>query len=234
MSRIPLRLILAIVVTALSLTLLIWSLSSPARAIRRQSIQPTQMQLPTPLAVATQSAAQPLPAVPETRSLSVDYPLAIRAGEADRMRLTVEMDKQAQAAGIPNVYDTHDVLAEARLEMGGMQVRPPDTVSEPLFPGQSVTFFWSVLPTETGRFKGTLWFYLRFVPKNGGPEVRQAISAQEIEIESTTLFGLRAEAARGLGLAGAFFSTLLDLPFLIDALKWLWKKCVGLFKPIQR
>jgi hypothetical protein len=230
-SRIPLRLTLAIAVTALSLTLLAWSLPPPTRAIRRQSIQPTQMQLPTPLAVATQSVAQPLPAVPETRSLSVDYPPAIRAGEADLVRLTVEMDKQV--VGIPNVYDTHDVLAEARLEMGGIQVRPPDTVSEPLLPGQSVTFFWSVQPNETGRFKGTLWFYLRFVPKNGGPETRQAISAQEIEIESTTLFGLRAEAARGLGLAGAFFSTLLDLPFLIDALKWLWKKCAGLFKSIH-
>lgn len=231
MSRIPLRLILAIAVTALSLTLLTWSLSTPARAIRRQSIQPTQMQLPTPLAAATQSAAQQPLAVPETRSLSVDYPPAIRADEADRVRLTVETDRQV--AGIPSVYDTHDVLAEARLEMGGVQVRPPDTVSEPLLPGQSVTFFWSVQPNEAGRFKGTLWFYLRFVPKDGGPEVRQAISAQEIEIESTTLFGLRAEAARGLGLAGVFVSALLDLPFLIDALKWFWKKCAGLLKPIR-
>ncbi|MGC1379176.1 MAG: hypothetical protein WA821_23300 [Anaerolineales bacterium] len=227
MSRIPLRLILAIAVTAFSLTLLTWSLSTPARAVRRQIIQPTQMQLPTPPAAATQSAA----AVPEMRSLSIDYPPVIRADEADRVRLTVEMDRQV--AGIPSVYDTHHVLAEARLEMGGIQVRPPDTVSEPLLPGQSVTFFWSVQPNEAGRFKGTLWFYLRFVPKDGGPEVRQAISAQEIEIESTTLFGLRAEAARGLGLVGVFVSALLDLPFLIDALKWFWKKCAGLLKPIR-
>ena len=218
MSRIPLRLILAIVVTALSITLLIWSLSPPAHIVRRQSIQPTQMQLPT------QPAAPQRSAVPETRSLSIDYSPAIRVDETDQVRLTVEMDKQA--VDIPSVYDTHDVLAEARLEMGGIQVRPPDTVSEPLLPRQSVTLFWSVNPNEAGRFKGTLWFYLRFIPKNGGPESRQTISAQEIEIEATTFFGLQTEAARWLGMVGVFVSSLVDLPILIDALKRLRKRAL--------
>jgi hypothetical protein len=48
MSRSPVRLILAIVFTLASLTLLLWSLWPPERTIRRQFIQPTEMQLPTP------------------------------------------------------------------------------------------------------------------------------------------------------------------------------------------
>jgi len=140
------------------------------------------------------------------------------------VRLTLEAGDQAQAPGIPTIYDNDDVLAEARLEMAGMGVRPADTVSEPLLPGQRVTFFWSVHPSQVGRFTGTLWFYLRFVPKNGGPERRQAILAQNIEIESSALFGLQAETARWLGLAGIFISSLFGFSFFIGAFKWLWKK----------
>lgn len=179
------------------------------------------------------------PAVPERRMLTLEFPPSIRAGDSDLVRLTLAVDEQgnltptALTAGnvtrgeivsIPNVYDTHNVLAEARLDMAGVEVRPPDTVSEPLLPGQTATFFWSVSPTEVGSFKGTVWFYLHFVPKDGGQESRQALSAQVIEIESTALLGIQAGQARLLGLAGTFLSSILGLPFLEGMLKWLWKK----------
>ena len=206
MSRLPIRLILTIVLAALSLTLLTWGLSPPARSAYRQSVQPARSGLQ------------------EVRLLDLDVPVTIRAGEVDQVHLTLEPGALAQLASDPDVYTTHDVLAEARLDLEGMEISPLGTISEALFPGQRVTFFWSVRPSEVGRFKGTAWFYLRFVPKNGGPERRQAISAQAIEIESSTLFGLQAEPARQLGLAGVFISSLLGFSFLMDALKWLRKR----------
>lgn len=198
-------------------------------------------------ASATQEVPQPTealtvplpPAVPETRMLTLEFPPAIRAGDADIVRLTLEVDQagnltptaetegnviHGQTIVIPNVYATHNVLAEARLDMAGLDIRPSDLASEPLLPGQSVTFFWSVHATEIGHFKGTVWFYLRFVPKDGGPETRETLSAQAIEIDSTTLFGFRAEQARWLGVLGTFISSLLGLPFLEQILRWLWKK----------
>jgi hypothetical protein len=106
-------------------------------------------------------------------------------------------------------------------------VRPSGTVSETLLPGQKVTFYWSIKPEEIGNYKGTVWFYLHFVPKAGGIESRQALSAQTIEINSTALFGLKAGVARWLGLAGTFLGSILGFPFLEQTLKWIWKRIRG-------
>ncbi len=202
---------------------------------------------PAPVPLSTQAALVPaevipvqaLPAVLETRMLTLEFPAAIRAGDSDVIRLTLEVDAlgnltpTAAAAGnvtrgelvsIPNVYDTHNVLAEARLDMAGMEVRPADTVSEPLLPGQTATFFWSVRPTDVGTFRGTVWFFLRFIPKDGGQESRQTLSAQMIEIEANSFLGIAAGPARWLGMAGMFVSSVLGLPFLEQALKWLLKR----------
>jgi hypothetical protein len=194
----------------------------------------------TRMAVPTQAQTVELPpAVPETRMLTLEFPPSIRAGDADVVRLTLEVDDrgnltptvsvegnvtQGQVIVIPNVYETHNVLAEARLDLAGVDVRPSETTSETLLPGQKVTFFWSVKPGDIGNFKGTVWFYLHFVPKAGGVESRQALSAQTIEINSTALFGVKAGLARWLGLAGTFIGSILGFPFLEQVLRWFWKR----------
>jgi hypothetical protein len=197
----------------------------------------------TRVAVPTQSQVVELPpAIPETRMLNLEYPPSIRAGVSDVIRLTLEVDDlgnltptisvagnltQGQVVIIPNLYETHNVLAEARLDLAGVDVRPSETISETLLPGQKVTFFWSVKPEEVGNYKGTVWFYLHFVPKASGVESRQALSAQTIEINSTALFGIKAGVARWLGLAGTFLGSILGFPFLEQALGWVWKRVRG-------
>ena len=191
---------------------------------------------PTP----TESISVPAsPAIPETRLLTLEFPPSIRYGDSDLVRLTLAMDTQGnltptavtkgnstqgQILNVPNLYDTHTVLAEARLDMAGVDVRPPGQIGEPLLPGQTVTFFWSVAPRDVGTYRGTVWFYLHFYPKTGGQDTRQALSAQPIEIESTSLFGLQATPARWLGVVGTFISSLLGLPFLDELLKRIWKR----------
>jgi len=190
-------------------------------------------------AATTLPTAAPQPAIQETRRLVLEWPPVIRAGDADTVRLTLEMDENGnltptaeieghvtsgQTITIPNLYDTHNVVAEARLDMAGMQVVPSETASQPLRPGQSVTFYWSVRSAEAGKFRGVVWFYLRFVPLAGGSESERAISAQTIEIEVVSFMGLKAGPARLLGVAGAFLSSVLSVPFLEDVLRWLWKR----------
>jgi hypothetical protein len=195
--------------------------------------------------VAAPTAAQVIelpPAITEIRMLTLEFPPKIRAGDSDVVRLTLEVDDngnltptvltegnvtRGEVIIIPNLYDSHNILAEARLDMAGVDIRPSETISETLLPRQKITFYWSVLPADVGRYKGTVWFYLRFIPKASGMESRQALSAQTIEIEATTFFGLRANPARWLGIAGTFISSVLGLPFLETILKWLWKRLRG-------
>ena len=212
MKRVPLRLIVSSSIAILSVTLLIWGVVAPQRTTRHQVIRPEQMQLPSGQSV------------PETRLLTLEYPVAIRNGDADRLRLTVEVQEPATAVGIANVYETHQIFAETRLEMTGMNVIPAGTVSEPLVPGQNVSFFWSVRPGEIGSAQGTTWLYLRFVPKDGGPEIRQPVSAQTIEIESVTFVGVHASAARPLGVLGVFVSAVLGFSYLVEGARWVAKK----------
>jgi hypothetical protein len=196
--------------------------------------------LATRVAVPTSARQVHLPpAVPERRMLTLEFPPRIRAGDSDIVQLTMEVDEQGnltptvtsagnsvegEAVNIANVFETYYVLAEARLDMAGVDVRPAVMVSETLLPGQKVTFFWSVLPDEVGKFKGTVWFYLHFFPKAQGSESRLALFAQPIEIEATSFLGLKANPTRWLGFSGALLSSLLGFPFLEKILIGFWKR----------
>ncbi|MBN2386171.1 MAG: hypothetical protein JXB85_04070 [Anaerolineales bacterium] len=192
----------------------------------------------------TVAAVQPtpptqLPAILETRRLTLEWPPFVRAGDADVIRLTLEVDAgghltptaeyethtiTGQAVEIPNLYDTHTVLAIARLDMAGLEVAPPGQVSEALRPGRSVTFYWSIRPAEVGQYRGTVWFLLRFIPLDGGPESERALAALPIEVEAISFYGLKAGPARWLGAIGAFFGGVLGMPFLEDIARWLFDR----------
>jgi hypothetical protein len=199
----------------------------PTPALTQEAIFPTETGLP------------PQPAVAESRMLTVEFPPQIRAGDSDLIRLTLDVDElgnltataetagnvtQGEVVQIPNIYETHNIVAEARLDMAGVQINPSGAISEPLRPGQTVTYYWSVRAEDVGIYRGTLWFYLRFVPLDGGAEQRQALSAQKIEIEAVNFFGLKAQPARFLGAAGTVVSAILGMPFLEGILKWLWRR----------
>src|SRR5215213_467262 len=109
--------------------------------------------------IAPETTAQP--ALPERRRLTLEFPPQIRVGDSDLVRLTLEVDDlgnitpTAEMEGnvvggevveLPNLYESHHIIAEARFDIAGMEVRPPELVSEALSPGNSVTFRWSVRP----------------------------------------------------------------------------------------
>jgi len=125
---------------------------------------------------------------------------------------------------IPNLYETHTVIVQARLDLAGVEVSPPGETSAQLVPGQTVSFFWSVSPREAGTFRGTLWMHLRFVDKVSGEESQRPILAQTVEIQGANLIGLSGNAARTTGLIGSVAGTIIGFPFLQDILKFLWKR----------
>ncbi len=193
---------------------------------------PTQSGLPVPENTIP-------PAIQESRRLTLEYPPEIRLGDTDVVRLTLEVDDlgnitpTAQIEGnlvtgstveIPNLYDTHNVTAEARFDMAGPLITPSDLISEPLLPGQSVTFYWSIRPQEAGNYRGTVWLSLRFVDKLNGEETQKVLSAQQVQIEATTFLGLKADTARAAGGVGSIVAGILGFPFADDILKFLWDR----------
>ncbi|RPJ22271.1 MAG: hypothetical protein EHM33_23955 [Chloroflexi bacterium] len=202
------------------------------------SVQPTES---SPSALPTQvvPAFTPQPAIPERRRLTLELPPRIRAGDSDVVRLTLEVDDlgnitpTAQSGGnvvtgevieIPNLYESHHVVAEARFDIAGMEVRPTELISEPLAQGTSATFYWSIRPPEVGVYRGTIWLYLRFVDKSNGAESRKTVSAQIVEIEAVNLLGLSGEFARATGVVGSIVGTVLGFPFFGDILKFIFKR----------
>ncbi len=210
-------------------------------AATRPALQPTQ-EFPS----ATESppfpispTSQPQPAIPERRYLTLEFPPRIRAGDSDIVRLTLEVDDlgnvmpTAEVGGnvitgdvieIPNLYETHHVVAEARFDIAGVEMRPSELVSMSLAQGQSATFFWSIRPQEVGVYRGTIWLYLRFVDKLNGEESRITVSAQIVEIEAVNLFGLSGNFARSVGMIGSVVGAVIGFPFFEDIVKFLFKK----------
>lgn len=172
--------------------------------------------------------------IPEQRLLTLEWPATLRQGDADTVRLSLEVDEEGQLTPsaeieghevkgqpveIPNLYDTHNVIAEARLDLAGMQIVPGPEVSEPLRPGQKVSFYWSVRAEDVGKYRGTLWLHLNFIPRGEGEESRIAVTAQQLEIQVVNLFGLGGTPARLLGGAGALIGSMLGLD---NVAGWVW------------
>jgi hypothetical protein len=178
-----------------------------------------------------------IPAIPERRRLTLEFPPQIRAGDSDVVRLTLDVDDlgnvtpTAQIDGnvvtgevveIPNLYETHNVIAEAKFDIAGVQISPTEIISQTLSQGQSVTFFWSVLPQQVGVYRGTVWFYLRFVDKVSREESQITVSAQIIEIESVNLLGLPANVVRTFGGLGSLVGAVIGFPFLEDIVRFIF------------
>jgi len=200
-------------------------------------VAPVESQvLPTFAVLPTQAPPPtPLPLIPEQRLLVVEWPPVIRTGDTDVILLKLAVDQegnitptaqfgehevQGETVYIPNLYDTHNVVAEARLDLAGMQVVPPDEVIEPMRPGQTVTFSWSVRPESVGDYRGMLWVHLRFVPLDGGEETRRPLTAQVIEIRAVNMLGMGGTAARLAGWVGTVLGSILGLDNIVS---WIWK-----------
>ena len=215
--------------------------AAPPSVIDETAVAPTQPVSFTAVIPTSRPIISPtnIPSIPERRLLALEFPLRIRAGDSDIIRLTLEVDESGNITPtavvegdivtgdvieIPNLYETHHVIAEARLDMAGMQISPPDLTSQTLLPGQTVQFFWSVRHDGVGVYRGTAWLYLRFVDKISGAESRKAVSAQVVDIEAVNLFGIPAKVVRSFGLFGSVIGTVVGFPFFEDIVKFIFKK----------
>jgi hypothetical protein len=152
-------------------------------------------------------------------ALTLLSPPKIRVGEAGVVRLTMDVDvlKNLHPAvgetADSGFYDTHNVITEARFDIPGIPVRPSELISAPVSQGQTAVFYWTLRPAEAGKFRGTIWLYLRLMDKLTGEESRETVSAQIVEIESVKLLGFPINRVRTIGIVGFVTGLFLSLPF---------------------
>lgn len=209
-----------------ALVMLTWMLAGCIAPIERMPT-PTGLfhgsGLPT---AAPQSTPQP--ALLERRYLILEWPLTLREKDSDLIVLTIALDEngtltptvemQGQSSDgtpidIPNIYDTHTLLAVARLDLAGMEAYR-ENIREPLLPGKPAVFRWSIRANEAGTYRGVVWLHLEMAPKAGGAVNEMLLMASPIEIQTITLLGLPGNLARILAGVGLVASTLLGYPFI--------------------
>jgi hypothetical protein len=122
---------------------------------------------------------------------------------------------------ITDVYETHRVMAQARLDLAGIEAVPEVGQSQlqALAPGEEISFYWSIRSDQIAHYSGVVWFSLLYQPLDGGPEREQVISAQSIEIECVNFAGLGGTPARLMGGAGILLGVLLSMDTTADFLK---------------
>lgn len=180
------------------------------------------------------------PALLETRRLTLEFPPKIKAdAESDLIRLTLEVDDlgnitptafyqentvTGEVIQIPDLYATHNVGAESRFDIAGLEVQPTGSVYQPMEQGKPLTFFWSIRADEVGKYRGTIWLHLVFVDRVSGEASRMPISAQIVDIEAVDLFGFSTNFVRTSGVVGSALAVIVGFPFFDDIVKYLWSR----------
>jgi hypothetical protein len=114
------------------------------------------------------------------------------------------------------------MIAEARLDLAGMEVRPDQEISEPLFPGQPLTFFWSVRAVQAGEYQGVAWLHLRLL--TDGEETRLPLSCPGSTPAGADVVGAIGEHRALVEFAWGTLTFLLGFPYLKEVALWLQQK----------
>ena len=199
--------------------------------------------LPTASAeIAPGPAERPAPAITEPRAVELEWPLSVRVGNSDIVRLglvyqpegyltpTAEFEGHETTGApieIPNLYDTHSVSAIARLDSVAFEIDRSGDWEQMLLPGESLGWQWTITPRQAGRQVATLSLHLHFVPKAGGETLQRRIWNRTLTIEASTVFGLPGPIAQTLGVFGSVVGTVLGVPFLEKVLAFIWRRARG-------
>lgn len=152
-----------------------------------------------------------IPASLTARRLRLIFPERVRMGDAAVIRLTFEplfvTDETQEVVSPPR-----NILAEARLEMGGARIEPHSMMTQGLLHGETVGFEWQVMPERPGEYIGTAWFALYYLPQeDDGESARRVLAAQELRFRSEGLIGMPGITVRWIGGVMAVTGCLLML-----------------------
>ena len=159
-------------------------------------------------------AGSQIPAISERRIIVIEQPARLRVLDEDWVVLSLVIDPEAESAtsssSTGNLFETHHVMAVARLEMPQVGAWR-EALREPMRPGRPVHFRWAVRAAEASTARGVVWLSLEFVPQAGGEVENLILLSRPITLQSQAFFGQPAwmgRVAGGLGLAAGLISVL--------------------------
>lgn len=202
--------------------------------VTEEVVLETPLPTPTPSDLAPEVSAPPT--IKETRRLVLEWPPTMRKGDANLIRITLEMDEDGEitptveieghessgiAVTIPDLYDSHIVKVKPQLNLSGIAFSPAVQTEKTLRRGENVSFYWSVHPDAEGDYLGAVSFQLSFIPKDGGQTTTISLSEQIFEIRVKTLGGMSGRTVR---IVGWVFSLLGAIVSLDDIIKFIKKR----------
>lgn len=140
--------------------------------------------------------------LPESRAASLSLPLNLRLEEEARAHLLFSSADSA-SPNLPAAWGECNPVAEARLEIPGLNLRPQGAVREPLTPGKNAVFYWSLYAAQAGEYEGKFWLYLTFFCPAEGQETRLALLSAPFLVRAPAIpwTGARWAGVLLLGLA---------------------------------
>lgn len=167
-----------------SLGLLIWTIS-PGKPHQVKLVQP-------PVSFMSFTIAR--------RPIWIDLPASLRRGEVEIIRLQI---------GAFTVEKAPSVLAEARLELPGVEIQPGEVIETAMRPGQPVTFEWEVKAANTTNLQGTIWVHLSHEGE------RIAVLAYPLVFSERRLLGLSVPIVRWISLISGVIGMIGLYQFII-------------------
>jgi len=144
----------------------------------------------------SQPAAQP-------RHGTLQWTRLVRAGDAIKVELQLDPVSNLAAESGESI-----TAVEARLELADIWIEPRQSVVERVRPELPSVFRWTLVPTKSGKFGGTLWVYLH------DQDEAWAVLARPVELESYALGVIPWKVWRVFGFAGLTLACVLGLSVL--------------------
>ncbi len=139
----------------------------------------------------------------EGRRLVLQGPAFLRLGDDALIRLILEpVPAEGKQTGT-DVYDTHNLVVEARLELDGALYAPNTEIFSPMRPNRPVAFEWKIRPQSRKPLESVLWLHMEYLPHPDPYEQassqRSLLVAPQFNLPTTAFFGLAGVPARVIG-----------------------------------
>lgn len=180
----------------------------------------------TPPPQPTQTLPTALPPTPEARVVELEWPVRLRMGESDIVRLALVPSSEgytATAEFSEHPLDTtqldvrrpegYTLLAVARLDGVGFDLSPTGDQVRAVPVGEGVSWRWSMTPRAPGMQRLTVSLLLRWEPEAGSAAVARESAAfgRGLDVQVTSFLGMGRPEALMVGLVGVLLGAGLGI-----------------------
>jgi hypothetical protein len=198
-----------------------------------------------PVATPTLASAVPTPSptpIVEERSAELEWPGSMRVGDGEVIRLslvsrlggayvvTPEIEGhqvETTTVPLPVARPGYEGYLSASLTAAGLEVVAAGPTEQPLQPGGSNTWHWTISAAAPGTYRPVVNVTARWEPRLGSSASRrleEVVWSRVLTVEARPFLGLSGPHVDVLGLGGSVLGTVAGIPFLEKALIVLWKR----------